>query len=256
VKLGSRIGSGSWDTRCVSLNHLLALILALVGVPLALGASRGLARTYRQFPLFNRRPIGRLIPRRKCVVEGFARAEPVVRAPLTGMLCIAWEARGFIEQKVKTQHGTQTAWVAAGVPFAEAMAFALEDEEARASVHVPACDGLTFGGFGDADTEHVYREEQFTELHREIGLPTSSRTMIKMWVLNRLDQCTVVGIAGLLSDGASTLQGLPELGKRVVIIPGSASAATGKVLIPALGWTLLLLLGLSCLAGATAMLIA
>jgi hypothetical protein len=142
-----------------------------------------------------------------------------------------------------------------GMPVAEGMAFDLEDEDGRASVHVPACDGLTFGGFGDANTEHVYVEGQTIQLHQDIGLDTSSPTMIKMWVLDRLDQCTVVGIAGLRSDGSSILHGLPDVGHRVVIVQGSAAVATRQVLIPAFGWSVTLLVGLACLAGAIVMLV-
>lgn len=73
-------------------------------------------------------------------------------------------------------------------------------------------------------------------------------------MLERLDQCTVVGIAGLRSDGSSILHGLPDTGGKLVLVQGSAATATRKALLPALGWrTLSVLVGLACLAGAATM---
>jgi hypothetical protein len=237
------------------MGFFISLMIAAVGAAVVFMAARSLARTFQQFPVFRRRPLGRLIPGRKCVVEGFARAEPILRAPLNAKPCIAWEARGYVEETVRTQQGAQKAWIPAGTPVVEAIAFDLEDEEARTRVHVQVPDGLTFGGFGDPDTEHVYSPGQTTQLHQDIGLDPSETTMIKMWVLDRLDHCTVVGIAGLTSEGSSIIRGLPETGGAPVIVHGSAATATRKVLIPAFGWSVLVLVGLAMVGWAVLMFI-
>lgn len=204
-------------------------MLILAGLSILVVAFVVIRGVFGRFPLRGRRPLDGLLAGKTAAVEGFARGEPTLAAPLTGKPCLAYEIRGLAERRTHGKHH-DTIWVHVGVPIAAAQAFELEDEEGDKRVHIAADEGVTFGDLGEAAEEQTYGQDHQTKLHQQIGVHGDLRTMLRQWVIEPLDQCAVAGMPRVRDDGSWAIAGDPRRASLVVLVPGTVVAARSKVL--------------------------